>query len=82
MDTTTTHVTALTNHNILLGIVKQGTTKNAVARAAGIPATTFDRKVNGKSDFTLRELGQVAEALGLTLADILPVNLLTTKAAA
>lgn len=75
-------ITATTNHNILLAIVKQNSTKNAVARAAGIPSTTFNRKVDGKADFTLRELGDVAQALNLTLGDILPVNLLTAKAAA
>ena len=82
METSATQVTAVTNHNILLGIVKQSTTKNAVARKAGIPTTTFNRKVDGKADFTLRELGAVADALGLALADILPVNLITAKAAA
>lgn len=82
METTTTRVTAVTNHNIHLAIVKQNTTKNAVARKAGIPATTFNRKVDGKADFTLRELGAVAEALGLELIDILPANLLTARAAA
>lgn len=75
-------VTATTNHNILLAIVKQKTTKIAVAEKAGIPKTTFNRKVDGYSDFTLAELGAVAEALGLTLGDLLPVELLTSKVAA
>lgn len=75
-------VTAATNHNILLGIVKQGTTKNALASKAGIPKTTFNRKIDGKSDFTIAELGAVAEALGLELIDILPISLLTSKVAA
>jgi len=82
METNNTAViTTATNQNILLGIVKQNTTKNAVARNSGIPATTFNRKVDGKADFTLRELGAVADALGLTLADILPVKLLAKDAA-
>lgn len=82
METTTTQITALTNHNILQAIKRRKTSKNAVARAAGIPGTTFDRKINGKNDFTLSELGAVAEALGLTLADILPVALITARIAA
>jgi len=81
MDTSTTQVTAVTNLNILQGIKRRDTTKNAVARKAGIPATTFDRKINGKADFTLRELGAIAEALHLTLGDILPVELLAARAA-
>ena len=74
MDTSTTRVTTVTNHNILLAIVKQKTTKNALAAKAGIPSSTFNRKVDGKGDFTLVELGDIAEALGLTLWDILPAN--------
>lgn len=82
MGTSTTQVTAVTNLNIIHEIKRGGTTKNAVAKAAGIPATTFDRKINGVNDFTLAELGAVAEALGLTLADILPADLLAAKVAA
>lgn len=82
METTTTAIAAATNQNILLEILKRGTSKNAVARKAGIPATTFDRKINGKTGFTLNELGDVAAALDLALLDILPVDLLTTQSAA
>ena len=79
---TATQVTVITNQNIHLAIKERGTTQNALAKAAGIPATTFDRKINGKNDFTLNELGDIAEALGLTLGDILPVNLIAAKVAA
>lgn len=82
METSATQVTVVTNQNILQEIKRRGTTKNAVARKAGIPATTFDRKINGVNDFTLPELGAVAEALGLELIDILPADLLTSKVAA
>ena len=82
METSTTQVTTVTNQNILQEIKRRATTKNAVARKAGIPATTFDRKINGVNDFTLNELGAIAAALGITLADILPVQLLAAKVAA
>lgn len=82
METTTTAIAAATNQNILLGILNHGTTKNAVARKAGIPTTTFNRKLDGHGDFTLRELGEIASVLDLTLADILPVDLLATRSAA
>jgi len=75
-------VTAATNHNILLAIAKQKTTKNAVALEARIPKTTFNRKIDGVNDFTLAELGAVAEVLNLTLADILPAELLAHRSAA
>lgn len=82
MGTTTTRVTAVTNLNILQEIKNRNTNKNAVAQQAGIPKTTFNRKVDGKADFTLAELGDIAEALGITLGDILPVDLITAKVAA
>jgi len=74
-------VTAATNQNILIGIVEAGITRNKVATRAGIPTTTFNRKLNGDGDFTLRELGKIAEALDRQLADILPSELLTRRAA-
>lgn len=80
METSTAAITAATNRNILLGIVRQDTSKNAIARKAGIPMTTFDRKIKGIGDFTISELGSIAEALDATLADILPVDMLTAKA--
>lgn len=61
---------AATNRNILLGILDKGTTKNATAIRAGIPSTTFTRKLNNCGDFTLRELGQIADALDLKLEDM------------
>ena len=71
MENNTDEITATTNTNILVGIVRNNTSKNAVARAAGIPLTTFSRKINGHGDFTLRELGQVATALEVRLLDLI-----------
>ena len=42
---------------------EQGLTQSALAREAGIPLTTFRRKIAGHGSFTLDEL----EALGLPL---------------
>jgi len=81
MDTSTSAISAATNQNILLGIVETRSTRNATATRAGIPTTTFNRKLNGDGDFTLRELGKIAEALDRQLADILPSELLTRRAA-
>lgn len=83
METTTAAITTATNRNILLGIVEKNTTRNAVARKAGIPATSFNRKLDGKAAWTIPELGDVAEALDKTLWDIvLPANLTIKKAVA
>jgi DNA-binding phage protein len=62
---------AATNRNIMLGILDKGTTKNATAIRAGIAPNTFYRKLNSCGDFTLRELGQIADALDLSLQDML-----------
>jgi DNA-binding phage protein len=81
MENNTIKISAATNRNILLGILEKGSTKNAIAVKAGIPSTTFTRKLNSDGDFTLRELGKIAEALDRQLVDILPSELLTRRAA-
>ena len=47
-----------------------------MSKAAGIPYATLTRKLEGHSDFTIRELGKIAKALDLTLADIIPAEIL------
>lgn len=64
-------ISAVTSRNILLGILEKGITKNATAMKAGIPSTTFARKLNNCGDFTLRELGQIADVLDLKITDML-----------
>lgn len=81
MEQDVTAISAATNRNILLGILEKGTTKNATAIKAGIASTTFNRKLNSTGDFTLRELGQIADALDLQLGDILPGELIARSAA-
>lgn len=68
------------NTNILVGIVRNNTSKNATATKAGIPISTFSRKLNGHGDFSIRELGMIADALDLKLEDLLPMNLLMKQA--
>lgn len=79
MEQNMTAIGAATTKNILLGILETKSTKNATAVKAGIPTTTFNRKLNSDGDFTLRELGKIAEALDRQLADILPSELLETR---
>lgn len=78
----TAEITSATTRNILVEIVRHDSSKNAVARAAGIPLTTFSRKINGHNDFTLRELGAIAGALNVTLDTLLPLDLISSRAAA
>lgn len=69
-------ISAAANRNILIGIADRRTNRNAIANKAGIPRTTFDRKVDGHGDFTIRELGAIADALERGLGDIVPKELL------
>ncbi|MEU5838524.1 helix-turn-helix domain-containing protein [Streptomyces diacarni] len=64
------------NTNILVGIVRNNSSKNATATKAGIPISTFSRKLNGHGDFSIRELGMIADALNLKFEDLLPTELL------
>lgn len=79
METNGGDITATTNQNIIRGIVELDISRNAVARKSGIPLTTFNRKLDGHADFTLRELGKIAESLDRQLADILPSELLEPR---
>lgn len=63
-----------TIRNIKRGRIDQDLTKNALAIKAGIASTTFNRKLNCPADFTLRELGQVAEALNVKLVDLIKAD--------
>lgn len=42
------------------------------AEKAGIPATTFARKLDGFGDFTISEIWRISQALELAPADLLP----------
>lgn len=64
-------VSAATSRNIKLGLLDNNLSRNALAIRAGIPSSTFTRKLNCPADFTLRELGQVASVLNLKIADLI-----------
>lgn len=81
MEPNNTAVTTATKRNILLGILDKGISQTAAAKLAGIPSSTFNRKIHNTGDFTLRELGLIATALDRPLADILPTELLHRDAA-
>lgn len=75
-------VTTAITRNINLGIIEKKTSRNATAILAGIPLSTFNRKINNTGDFSLRELGQIASALDRPLSDILPLELIRARDAA
>jgi len=57
---------------ISAAITRADRTRAWVARNAGIPATTFGRKLNGDTSFTVRELARIAQVLGIKESDLLP----------
>lgn len=81
MEQNMTEISSAINRNIRLAFTEKGITKNATATKSGIPTSTFNRKLNSDGDFTLRELGKIAEALDRQLVDILPSELLNRRAA-
>lgn len=57
--------------NIKRLMKEAGKTRNEVARDAGIPRENFYRKLKAPHTFMVRELDDVAEALGVTVPDFL-----------
>ena len=56
--------------------------KRAVAEAAGIPATTFQRKLKGATEFHFSELLRLAEVLGVHPSKLAPSAFLPSMAVA
>lgn len=57
---------------VAAAIGRSAYSQRAVAKAAGIPSTTFARKIGGHTDFTIIELIAIARILDLALEDFLP----------
>lgn len=55
---------------------------NAIAAKAGIPRTTLKNRLSGRTDFTVREVGLLAEALRTTPSKLIPTEIMEGKAAA
>jgi len=54
--------------------------RSKLSELSGIPRATLIRKLQGHSDFTVRELGSIAKALNLTIADLIPAEILESAA--
>ena len=71
MGTNNTAVVTATKRNILFQILDQDISQAALATKAGIPTSTFHRKIHKPATFTIGELGSIAEALDVPLEDII-----------
>lgn len=69
MDHSTTQEVA---DKVAASILRSGRSKSSVAAAAGIPITTFNRKLDGHSEFTFGEVLRVARALGVAPSSLAP----------
>jgi hypothetical protein len=70
MGTNHSAVVTATKRNILYRILDNDTSQAAVATKAGIPTSTFHRKIHKPETFTIGELANIAAALGLQIEDI------------
>ncbi|MBB3158233.1 lambda repressor-like predicted transcriptional regulator [Microbacterium proteolyticum] len=71
----------LTADKVAASILRAGRSKASVASAAGIPNSTFGRKIDGHVEFTLGELLRVARAVGVSPSEYVPAEFVEAKAA-
>lgn len=57
---------------VAANILRSGRTKASVAAAAGIPHTTFTRKINGHVEFSFGELLRIAAVLDVSPSAFTP----------
>jgi len=71
METNHPPIAATAVRNIKAHLFDQDLSKNALAIKAGIASTTFARKFEHPEQFTLAEIGKIAEALNVTFPDLI-----------
>jgi len=59
-----------TSKNIEQALADKNITRNALATKSGIPKSTLYRNLDHPDKFTLRELGQIAEALEIPFVEL------------
>lgn len=67
--------------NIKIVARDKNLTDNALSMKAGIPYSTFYRKLNVTGDFKLSELARIADALEISPADLYKTDVYGSKAA-
>lgn len=68
--------------NIAAAITQKDRTKKSVADSAGIPITTFNRKLKAQAEITIMDICLIADALGVNPASLAPTSFHTPAAAA
>jgi hypothetical protein len=72
MVTSSNAITVEVADKVAAAILRSGKPKSHIANASGIPLTTFMRKINGHTDFSLSEIDSVARSLGISCAILIP----------
>lgn len=67
--------------NIAAAITLKNRSKKSVAESAGIPLTTFNRKIRGQADITVTDICAVADVLGISPVELAPTAFTHTAAA-
>lgn len=71
MGTESASLRAAITKNIDQALATQKLTRNALSDKAGIPKSTLYRNLDRPEQFKFAELGQIAEALGIPLTELL-----------
>lgn len=61
---------------VAASILRSGRSKASVASAAGIPTTTFNRKIYGHAEFTFSDLMRIASVLDISPSAFTPAAFL------
>lgn len=69
----------MTADKVAASILRAGRSRASIASAAGIPYSTFCRKLDGHTEFTIGELIRVAHAVGVLPSEYAPDEFLATS---
>lgn len=66
----TTPVTATVTQRVIAAMQTAGATDKGLAKDSGIARSTLQRRLTGRSSFTIDELDAIATTLGIPLSDL------------
>lgn len=72
MDTNPLEITGRTAEKVAALVARSNLSKPTIAKKAGIPLTTFNRKIAGDTDFYIPEIYKLAGILEVSPGDLLP----------
>lgn len=70
----TSPITATVAQRVVAAMEATGATVKGLAHDSGVPRSTLQRRLLGRSSFTVDELDAICDALGITLSELLPAE--------